>query len=227
MDDRPAHCAGPRPWSGRWRRSPAGRCDGSGGPPRTGRSAGQRHALVSPSRPRGPGGDPWMRDVALLLGRVVWQSSSAAMTSAGTARLDQVSAPCRGRERGRRAGRRQRHSCRTAREAGHSEGTVMDTTLLCPAGASRGQADLRRRARRGVRQFFEHHYERQCPLDARGQQPGFVPRIVPRGPASSPSSPAAAGPGPCPTRSLQVKLGAARARQAVSTPRSTSPTSPA
>jgi hypothetical protein len=29
-------------------------------------------------------------------------------------------------------------------------------------------------------------------------------------PASSPSSPAAAGPGPCPTRSLQVKLGASQ-----------------
>jgi hypothetical protein len=46
-----------------------------------------------------------------------------------------------------------------------------------------------------------------APSTPSASSPASSPTSSPAAPASSPSSPAAAGPGPCPTRSLQVKLG--------------------
>jgi hypothetical protein len=46
-----------------------------------------------------------------------------------------------------------------------------------------------------------------APSAPAASSPASSPTSSPSAPASSPSSPAAAGPGPCPTRSLQVKLG--------------------
>src|SRR6202035_4175095 len=163
----------------------------------------------SPSRPRGPG--PCSTVTATL--RIISPSCSGNPSSAATTISSNRSGSITityplsraGEGRNRRAGASVITVTRLT-EPAHSEGTVMDTTLLLarrafPAVTLTCAAVLAA----GCGSSSSTTASGNAPSTPAASSPASSPAASPAAPTSSPSSPA--GPGPCPTRSLQVKLG--------------------